>query len=111
MCDCYTSNSVSVLIYGSPTSKITTNRGLKQGDPIAPFLFIDVVEGLAGLIRKVEENICFRGFLINNAITISLLQLTYDTMIFCEAKSPTYVALVREKYGIRCSHGFKSQQS
>jgi hypothetical protein len=49
--------NLSVLVNGSPTSEINIQRGLKQGDPLAPFLFLLVAEGFAGLMRSaVEKN-------------------------------------------------------
>lgn len=61
MWGCYTTNSISVLVNGSPTSEFSAFRGLKQGDPLAPFLFIMAAVGLAGLIRKAEESKSFKG--------------------------------------------------
>lgn len=55
-----------------------------QGDPLAPFLFLVVVEGLAGLFRKAEDNNCFRGFSVANNLTVSLLQFADDTILFCD---------------------------
>lgn len=49
--ECLGSSSVSVLVNGSPTNEFTPTRGLRQRDPMAPFLFLIVVEGLAGLVR------------------------------------------------------------
>jgi len=46
---------VSVLINGSPTSEFYLMRGLRQGDPLAPFLFLIVAEGLTGVVRKAVE--------------------------------------------------------
>jgi hypothetical protein len=37
---CVCSGNMSVLVNGSPTEEICIKRGLKQGDPLAPFLFM-----------------------------------------------------------------------
>ena len=38
--------SISVLVNESPTNEFQMERGLQQDDPIAPFLFLIVAEGL-----------------------------------------------------------------
>jgi len=54
---CLESASVSVLVNGSPTKEFFPMKGLRQGDPLAPFLFLIVAEGLAGVSRMAEERI------------------------------------------------------
>ena len=49
---CMESATVSVLVNESPTGEFKPTRGLRQGDPLAPVLFIVVVEGLTGLVRQ-----------------------------------------------------------
>ncbi|XP_068461685.1 uncharacterized mitochondrial protein AtMg01250-like [Phaseolus vulgaris] len=53
---CLESTTMSVLVNGSPTKEFTPTRGLSQEDPLAPFLFIIVVEGLAGLVRQAIKS-------------------------------------------------------
>jgi len=48
---CLESGIVLVLVNGSPTEEFKQSRGLRQGDPLAPFLFIMVAKGLVGLVR------------------------------------------------------------
>ena len=49
---CLKSATVSVLVNGSPTKVFRPTRGLRQGDLLAPFLFLIVTEGLACLIKE-----------------------------------------------------------
>jgi hypothetical protein len=37
---CVFGENLSVLVNGSPTREISIQRGLKQSDPLAPFLFL-----------------------------------------------------------------------
>ena len=41
-----------MLVNGSPTKEFVPSKGLRQGDPLAPFLFLIVAEGLAGVVRN-----------------------------------------------------------
>ena len=83
---CLKSASISVLINGSPTSEFIPQRGLRQGDPLAPFLFNVVVEALNGLMRTAMEANMYKGFSVGgNDVTISILQYADDTIFFGEA--------------------------
>jgi hypothetical protein len=77
---------MSVLVNGSPSEEINIQRGLKQGDPLAPFLFLLVAEGLGGLMKKAVELNKFTGFQIGNSgLSVSHLQYADDTLCIGEA--------------------------
>jgi hypothetical protein len=81
---CVCNGNLSVLVNGSPTEQVSINRGLKQGDPLAPFLFLLVVEGLRSLMHKAVSMGYFRGFKIDSEMTISHLQYADDTLLIGE---------------------------
>jgi hypothetical protein len=83
---CVFGGSMSVLVNGSPTEEISIQRGLKQGDPLAPFLFLLVAEGFSGLMRNAVELNLFEGFKIGgNGLVVSHLQYADDTLCIDKA--------------------------
>lgn len=52
---------MSVIVNGSPTKEFTPRRGLRQGDPLAPYLFIMIGEILHRLLVKAREKGIFEG--------------------------------------------------
>jgi hypothetical protein len=82
---CVWAGNMSVLVNGCPSEEINIQCGLKQGDPLAPFLFLLVVEGLGGLMKKAVEVSSFTGFRIGSSgVSISHLQYADDTLCIGE---------------------------
>ncbi|XP_071694260.1 uncharacterized protein [Rutidosis leptorrhynchoides] len=82
---CLESASISVLVNGSPTREFKLKRGVRQGDPLSPFLFILAAEGLNLITKSAVCNNMFRGVEIGtDKIQISHLQYANDTIFFGE---------------------------
>lgn len=87
------SSQMSVLVNGSPTKDFVVERGLQQGDPISHFLFVVVVEGLAGLVRKTSEIGEFNDFSFHGLFRVDLLQFTHDTLFIGEGNWKNFWAI------------------
>ncbi|MCI50664.1 LINE-1 reverse transcriptase like, partial [Trifolium medium] len=85
---------MSVLVNGSPTEEICIKRGLKQGDPLAPLLFLIVAKGLGALMRKAVERGRFHPFKVgHDGVPVSILQYADDTLCIGEASVDNLWAL------------------
>lgn len=61
-------------------------KGLKQGDPLEPFLFLMVAEGLSGLMKIVVSKVMYKGFKVwTDGSELSQLLYADDTLFVGEA--------------------------
>ncbi|XP_027915959.1 uncharacterized protein LOC114175387 [Vigna unguiculata] len=69
--ECLGSSSVSILVNGSPTKEFIPTRGLRH---MAPFLFLIVTKGLAGLMRQAVKKDMYSGIKVcANGVNVGLL--------------------------------------
>jgi len=59
--ECVGTASTSVLVNASPTDEFLFERGLRQGDPLSPFLFLLAAYGFNVLMESLSANHYFAG--------------------------------------------------
>jgi len=91
---CLESATVSVLVNGSPTKEFVPSKGLRQGDPLAPFLFLIAAEGLAGVVKNVVMSDLVENVEVGtNKVKVNMLQYADDTLFFCKASTKSIFSL------------------
>ena len=77
------------MINGSPCGFFGSTKGLRQGDPLSPFLFVLVMEALGRMLDKAIHEGRMLGFSVGNlegrSMAVSHLLFADDMLIFCEA--------------------------
>jgi hypothetical protein len=95
---CIFSARFSVLVNGTPSGFFSSSRGLRQGDPLSPLLFVIVMEALSKMfavsIRMGFLSGFSVGFSSNGVFNISHLFFADDTLVFCGA-NPDHLRFLR----------------
>ncbi|XP_019153861.1 PREDICTED: uncharacterized protein LOC109150406 [Ipomoea nil] len=83
---CVTSVSYNILVNGSRCDPIVPTRGLRQGDPLSPYLFIICAEGLSLLLQQAHTVGSLHGCRVaRGAPPISHLFFADDSLLFFKA--------------------------
>nr|GEX60237.1 RNA-directed DNA polymerase, eukaryota [Tanacetum cinerariifolium] len=77
-------NEASILVNGSPSNEFQFHCGLKQGDPLSPYLFILIMESLhLSVSRAVNEGL-FKGIRLQGSLFLSHLFYADDALFIGE---------------------------
>ncbi|KAL0555833.1 hypothetical protein IC582_004334 [Cucumis melo] len=79
---CISSVQYSIIINGRPRGKIQPSRGIRQGDPISPFIFVLAMDYISRLLNSVGENI--KGVKMNDNLNLTHLLFADDILLFVE---------------------------
>ena len=78
------SSRMLVLVNESPMKEFVAEKGLKQGDPLVPFLFFIVAKGVHGLVSRSVKLGTFRLLKVDDEVSFSILQYVDDSILFGE---------------------------
>jgi hypothetical protein len=83
---CVRSVSYSVVINGNPVGHVRPTRGIRQGDPISPYLFLLCAEALSALLSKTVHSGTITGIPTSpKGPRISHIFFADDSLLFCRA--------------------------
>ena len=78
-----------------PTGFFSSTKGLRQGDPLSPYLFVLGMEVLSALLRRAAVGGFFSGCRFwgrgRMELNVSHLLFADDTIIFCEARKENMI--------------------
>ncbi|GJW76620.1 RNA-directed DNA polymerase, eukaryota [Tanacetum coccineum] len=98
---CLYSSRGSIVVNGSPTEEFQFFKGLKQGDPLSPFLFILVMESLNISFQRVIDAGMFTGIKLCSTLNLSHLFYADDVMFVGQWRESNISTLVNV---LECFH-------
>ena len=91
---CISSVSYSFQFNGQRFGHLNPSRGLRQGDPLSPYLFLLCGEGLSSILHQYEQSGRLQGLKCGQrGPIISHLLFADDSLLFLEANTTTCAAL------------------
>ena len=76
-----------ILVNGSPQGFFASSRGLRQGDPLSPYLFLLCAEGFSKLLKSASQNGSIQGVAAAcKGPKLTHLFFADDSMLFCRAR-------------------------
>ena len=96
------------LVNDNLTSEFVHGKGLRQGDPLVPFLFLIVAEGLAWAVREAESKGILEVMKVGKwKIKISMLQFVDDNMFVLRTCNKNILVLKTILCYFQLASGFK----
>ena len=76
----------AMLINGQPHRKIQPSRGIRQGNPLSPYLILICAEGLSHLLQKAESEHSITDLAVaRGGPRIKHLFFVDDSVLFCKS--------------------------
>ncbi|GJQ94994.1 RNA-directed DNA polymerase, eukaryota [Tanacetum coccineum] len=97
---CLVSSTASIIVNGSPTQECFFQKGLRQRDPLSPFLFLLVMESLHVYFVRAMEGGFFKGIHVGSFEWIHISHIFYadDAIFIGEWKEENLCHLFRSNF-------------
>ena len=86
---CITTASFSMLVNDTSTGFFQSSRGLRQGDPLSPYLFVITMEVFSCFLKRAMDggfpSSCRVKSRSEEGVQISHWLFANDTLVFCQA--------------------------
>ena len=81
---CISTTQYSLLVNGNLSTVLKAKRGLRQGDPLSPLLFVIGMEYLSRSLHLLDHNPEFQFHLRYRKLKLKYLCFTDDLMLMCK---------------------------
>ena len=101
----------SVIVNGTPTGFFQSSRGLQQGEPLPPYLFVVAIKALSCLLRRATDG----GYILRVKVKgrddegeeVSHLLFTDDTLVFVRLPKIKWFIYANYSCGLKLVRGWK----